>query len=88
MSFLLEYFLSMLPTLGFFAGPLLRPWGRWGSEPLSSLGKTDCPLVHQALDSPWDHWHGEELASLGVAEGAKIWAWRDGMLLAVLSLVN
>lgn len=61
----------MLPTLGFFAGPLLRPWGRRGSEPLSSLGKTDCPLVHQALDSPWDHWHGEELASLGVAEGAK-----------------
>jgi len=61
----------MLPTLGFFAGLLLRPWGRWGSEPLSSLGKTDCPLVRQGLDSPWDHWHGEELAALGVAEGAK-----------------
>ena len=61
----------MLPTPGFFAGLLLRPWGRQGSEPLSSLGKTDCPLVRQGLDSPWDPWHGEELAALGVAEGAK-----------------
>lgn len=76
MSFLLEYFLSHV-TLGFFAGPLLRPWGRQGSEPLSSPSKTNCPLVHPGpMDSPlgslaWGKsWH------LWGWQRAKIWAWR------------
>lgn len=61
----------MLPTLGFFARPLLNPGGL--SEPAFSLVKTAPLLVLQDLGSPWDHWNEEgrkELAALRVAEGA------------------